>query len=118
LDFLIFISTKIKDSLLENKILDSITSQIGGISMDFDLNFKIPEYNGCLLKIKSNEIRKKRDATQHLLEFIVKHNLDHPNDQKKKGEKIAIIIKTITTSIIPIIFFFIIPPIISITHKL
>jgi hypothetical protein len=92
LDFLIFISTKIKDSLLDNKILDSIISQIGGISMDFDLNFKIPEYNGCLLKIKSNDIRKKRDATQHLLEFIVKHNLDHPNDQKKKGEKIAIII--------------------------
>ena len=28
LDFLIFISTKIKDSLLENKILDSIISQI------------------------------------------------------------------------------------------
>ena len=92
LDFLIFISTKIKDSLLENKILDSIISQIGGISMDFDLNFKIPEYNGCLLKIKSNEIRKKRDATQHLLEVIVKHNLDHPNDPKKKGGKIAIII--------------------------
>ena len=79
LDFLIFISTKIKDSLLENKILDSIISQIGGISMDFDLNFKIPEYNGCLLKIKSNDIHKKRDATQHLLEFIVKHDLDHPN---------------------------------------
>jgi len=93
LDFLIFISTKIKDSLLENKILDSIISQIGGISMDFDLNFKIPEYNGCLLKIKSDDIRKKRDATQHLLEFIVKHNLDHnPNEPQKKGEKIAIII--------------------------
>ena len=94
LDFLIFISTKIKDSLLENKILDSIISQIGGISMDFDLNFKIPEYNGCLLKIKSDDIKKKRDATQHLLEFIVKHNLDHnPNEPpQKKGEKIAIII--------------------------
>ena len=93
LDFLIFISTKIKDSLLENKILDSIISQIGGISMDFDLNFKIPEYNGCLLKIKSDDIRKKRDATQHLLEFIVKHNLDHnPNEPQRKGEKIAIII--------------------------
>lgn len=92
LDFLIFISTKIKDSLLENKILDSIISQIGGISMDFDLNFKIPEYNGCLLKIKSNDIRKKRDATQHLLEFIVKHDLDHPNEPLKKSEKIAIII--------------------------
>lgn len=59
LDFLIFISTKIKDSLLENKILDSIISQIGGIQMDFDLNIKIPEYNGCLLRIKSNEILKK-----------------------------------------------------------
>ena len=92
LDFLIFISTKIKDSLLENKILDSIISQIGGIQMDFDLNIKIPEYNGCLLRIKSNEILKKRDATQHLLDFIVKNNLDHPNDRKKKGEKIAIII--------------------------
>ena len=92
LDFLIFISTKIKDSLLENKILDSIISQIGGISMDFDLNFKIPEYNGCLLKIKSNDIHKKRDATQHLLEFIVKHDLDHPNEPQKKSEKIAIII--------------------------
>ena len=92
LDFLIFISTKIKDSLLDNKILDSIISQIGGIQMDFDLNIKIPEYNGCLLRIKSNEILKKRDATQHLLDFIVKNNLDHPNDHKKKGEKIAIII--------------------------
>ena len=92
LDFLIFISTKIKDSLLENKILDSIISQIGGIQMDFDLDIKIPEYNGCLLRIKSNEILKKRDATQHLLDFIVKNNLDHPNDRKKKGEKIAIII--------------------------
>jgi len=92
LDFLIFISTKIKDSLLDNKILDSIISQIGGIQMDFDLNIKIPEYNGCLLRIKSNEILKKRDATQHLLEFIVKNNLDHPSDRKKKGEKIAIII--------------------------
>ena len=81
LDFLIFISTKIKDSLLDNKILDSIISQIGGIQMDFDLNIKIPEYNGCLLRIKSNEILKKRDATQHLLDFIVKNNLDHPNDQ-------------------------------------
>ena len=89
LDFLIFISTKIKDSLLENKILDSIISQIGGISMDFDLNFKIPEYNGCLLKIKSDDIRKKRDATQHLLEFIVKHNLDHnPNEPQKKVKKL------------------------------
>ena len=92
LDFLIFISTKIKDSLLDNKILDSIISQIGGIQMDFDLNIKIPEYNGCLLRIKSNEILKKRDATQHLLDFIVKNNLDHPSDRKKKGEKIAIII--------------------------
>jgi len=92
LDFLIFISTKIKDSLLDNKILDSIISQIGGIQMDFDLNIKIPEYNGCLLRIKSNDILKKRDATQHLLDFIVKNNLDHPSDRKKKGEKIAIII--------------------------
>ena len=92
LDFLIFFSTKIKDSLLDNKILDSIISQIGGITMEFDLNFKIPEYNGCLLKIKSNDIRKKRDATQHLLEFIVKNNLDYPNEPKKKNEKIAIII--------------------------
>ena len=92
LDFLIFLSTKIKDSLLDNKILDSIISQIGGIQMDFDLNIKIPEYNGCLLRIKSNDILKKRDATQHLLDFIVKNNLDHPNDRKKKGEKIAIII--------------------------
>ena len=37
LDFLIFISTKIKDSLLDNKILDSIISQIGGIQMDFEM---------------------------------------------------------------------------------
>ena len=37
LDFLIFFSTKIKDSLLDNKILDSIISQIGGITMEFDI---------------------------------------------------------------------------------
>lgn len=93
LDFLIFISTKIKDSLLETKTLDKIISQIGGISMDFDLNFKIPEYNGCLLKIKSDDIKKKRDATQRLLELIIDNSFDlNPNEPQKKNEKIAIII--------------------------
>lgn len=91
LDFLIFISTSIKDCLLSNKIMDSITAQIGGITMEFDNKIKIPEYNGCLLRIKGNDIKKKRDATQQLLEFIVNNDLDHPNEPKKT-EKIAIII--------------------------
>ena len=89
LDFLIFISTKIKDSLLDNKILDSIISQIGGIQMDFDLNIKIPEYSKDNTLINTNVrfgnmtyqyvVKVKmptyiRESEQNLLKQIQKEN--------------------------------------------
>lgn len=88
LDFLIFISNEIKETLVQKKVMDQIIKKIGDISMDFDPDFKIPEYYGCLLKIKGPHLTEKRDATQELLEFIVNNNLDQqiePNKNKKRA---------------------------------
>ena len=92
LDFLIFLSKNLEACLTQKNILSKISNQIGDIQMEFDYNFVIPEYNGCLLKIKGENIKKKRDATQHLLEFIVGNDLDQPENNNRKYEKIEIVI--------------------------
>lgn len=92
LDFLIFLSKPLESSLMEKNILTKIEEQIGNIKMEFDFTFTIPEYNGTLLKIKSEDIKKKRDAAQQLLEFIVKNDLDEPKNEKKTSDKIGIAI--------------------------
>ena len=92
LDFLIFLSKNLEVCLTQKNLLQKISNQIGDITMEFDYNFRIPEYGGCLLKIKGENIKKKRDATQDLLEFIVSNNLDQPVNSTRKFEKIEIVI--------------------------
>ena len=64
--------------------------------MEFDTSFVIPDFNGCLLKIKGPDLKKKRDATQQLLEFIVSNDLDQQMTEEKnsslKYSKIEIVI--------------------------
>ena len=92
LDFLIFILIKLQPVLTEEKILHKIETQVGDVIMEFDPSFVIPDYNGCLLKIKGVSLKKKRDATQQLLEFIVKNNLGLPEENSRKYDKIEIVI--------------------------
>ena len=87
LDFLIFILKQLQPVLTEQKILNKIEAEVGDVTMEFDSSYVIPEYNGCLLKIKGNNLKKKRDATQLLLEFIVKNDLGLPENNSKKYEK-------------------------------
>ena len=91
LDFLIFILKQLQPVLTEQKILNKIEAEVVDVTMEFDSSYVIPEYNGCLLKIKGNNLKKKRDATQLLLEFIVKNDLGLPENNSKKYEKIEIV---------------------------
>ena len=91
LDFLIFLSKDLERSLTEKEILSKISNKIGGVSMEFDYQFIIPEYNGYLLKIKGNNIKKKRDSAQQLLEFIVFHDLDKPKIGSSRIEIVIMI---------------------------
>jgi len=93
IDFMIFLSKSIENSLSTNGILKKIEDQIGELKMYFEYEFTIPDLNGCVLHIKSEEIKKKRDATQNLLEFIVKNNLDEPEEEgKKQTDRISVLI--------------------------
>ena len=92
LDFLIVLLNTLEEPLTEKGILEKISSRIGDLSMKFEPSFKIPEYNGSLLKIKGHSLQNKRDATQQLLEFILENNLDQPENTDKKFSKIEIVI--------------------------
>ena len=63
LDFLIFLAIPLKDRLIQENILSKISNQIGEVSMEFDTTFVIPDFNGCLLKIKGPNLKKKRCHT-------------------------------------------------------
>jgi polyribonucleotide nucleotidyltransferase len=93
LDFMIFLNKAIENSLSSNGILKKIEDQIGELKMFFQYDFTIPDLNGYVLHIKSEDIKKKRDASQNLLEFIVKNNLDEPDEEgKKQTERISVLI--------------------------
>ena len=98
LDFLIFLAIPLKDRLIQENILSKISNQIGDVNMEFDTSFVIPDFNGCLLKIKGPDLKKKRDATQQLLEFIVSNDLDqqvtdiNEKNSSSKYSKIEIVI--------------------------
>ncbi len=96
LDFLIFLAIPLKDRLIQENILSKISKEIGEVNMEFDTSFIIPDFNGCLLKIKGPNLKKKRDATQQLLEFIVSNDLDQQMTEEKnsslKCSKIEIVI--------------------------
>ena len=93
LDFLILLLKPLRPILIEKKILEKIENEVGDVKMEFDSSLVIPEYNGCLLKIKGASLKKKRDATKQLLEFIVGNDLDlPPENNAKKSELITIVI--------------------------
>lgn len=93
LNFMIFLSKQIENSLISNGIFRKIEEQIGVVQFFFDYNYTIPDLVGYVLHIKAEDIKKKRDATQILLEYIVKNNLDDSNEEdRKSSEKIGILL--------------------------
>ena len=94
LNFLIFIPKNIENSLVSNNYLKRIEDTIPDVKVFFDPNSTISELPGCVLNIKSEDMRKKKDASQMLFEYIVKNNLDETNfdNQRSRGnnEKINI----------------------------
>jgi hypothetical protein len=49
--------------------------------------------NGCALNIQSEDINRKRDASQMLLEFIVKNSSESDDDSKRRtSDKLNILI--------------------------
>ena len=93
LDFMIFLSKYIENALSNSGAIKKIEDILNDVKFTFDYNFTIPDLTGCVLNIKSDDIKRKRDAAQQLLEFIVKHNLDEPEEEgKKQTDKISILI--------------------------
>jgi len=90
---MIFLNKQIENSLINNGIFRKIEEQIGDVQFFFDYNYTIPDLVGYVLHIKAEDIKKKRDATQILLEYIVKNNLDDSNEEdRKSSEKIGILL--------------------------
>jgi polyribonucleotide nucleotidyltransferase len=90
---MIFLSKSIESSLMSAGILRKIEDQVGDVKVFFQYEFTIPDLDGFVLNIKSDDIRKKRDATQNLLEFIVKNNIDDPSEEgKKHSERISVLV--------------------------
>lgn len=70
-----------------------IEEQIGDIQFFFDYNYTIPDLAGFVLHIKGEDIKKKRDAAQLLLEYIVKNNLnDYNEEERKPSDKLGILL--------------------------
>jgi hypothetical protein len=93
LNFMIFLSKIIENSLTSGGVLKKIEDQIGEVKLYFQPEFTIPDYEGCVLNIKSEEMRRKKDATQNLLEYIVKNDIDNPEGESKKhSEKISVFV--------------------------
>jgi hypothetical protein len=93
LNFMIFLSKHIENALISNGIFRKIEEQIGDVQFFFDYNYTIPDLVGYVLHMKGEDIKKKRDATQILLEYIVKNNLDdHNEEERKPSDKIGILL--------------------------
>ena len=59
--------------------------------MHFDYDFTIPDIPGCVLNIKSDDIKKKKEAAQQILEYI-KHAPEEDPDEPKKLSEITILV--------------------------
>jgi hypothetical protein len=93
LNFMIFLSKVIENSLTSGGILKKIEDQIGEVKLFFQPEFTIPDYEGCVLNIKSEEMRRKKEATQNLLEYIVKNDIDNADvENKKHSDKISVFV--------------------------
>lgn len=60
--------------------------------MHFDYEFIIPDIPGGVLHIKGEDIKKKKDAAQQILEYIMKYGPDDDNDENKKQSEITILV--------------------------
>jgi hypothetical protein len=93
LNFMIFLGKSIENALTSSGILRKFEEQIGDIQFFFDYNYTIPDFLGFVLHIKGEDIKKKRDATQFLLDYIIKNNLDDYNDEDRKpSDRISILL--------------------------
>lgn len=92
LDYMIFLNKLIEKGLTSNGILKKIEEQVGGdIKLFFDYDFTIPDMNGYVLHVKSEDIKRKRDAVQDILEFIIRNDFDDPGeDGKKQTDRISV----------------------------
>ncbi len=65
---------------------------VGDVKLHFDYDFTIPDIAGCVLNIKGEDIKKKKEATQQILEYIMKYGPDDDQDEPKKQSEITILV--------------------------
>lgn len=92
LDFMIFLSKNTENSLSSSGILKKIEESTSDVKFQFDYDFTIPDLSGCVLRVKSSEMPKKKEATQQLLDFIVKNNIDQGSEENKQSDRLSILI--------------------------
>ena len=94
LDFMMFLSKQAENSLISNGIFRKIQEEVGEIELFFDYNYTVPDLVGNLLHIKGEDIKKKKDATVILLDYLMKNNLDNLNEEeeKKPSDKIGVLL--------------------------
>jgi hypothetical protein len=93
LNFMIFFGKQTENALISSGFLRKIEEQIGDIQFFFDYNYTIPDLVGYVLHIKGEDIKKKRDATQILFDYLIKNNLDDYNEENRKpSDKIGILL--------------------------
>lgn len=94
LDFMMFLSKQAENSLISNGIFRKIQEQVGEIELFFDYNFTIPDLVGYLLHIKGEDIKKKKDATLSLLDYLMKNNLEYFNEEeeRRQSDKIGVLL--------------------------
>lgn len=101
LNFQIFLTRYEEEEILKGQVLKKvkftikfkIEDQLSDVKMYFDYDFTIPELNGCVLNIKSDDLKKKKEATQQIFDYIVKNNLDSGEDEERRGsDKLNILI--------------------------
>jgi hypothetical protein len=93
MDFIIFIKKNVESSLTNENILKKIEDQITDVQFNFTSNNAIPDLNGSVLHIKSEDIKKKRDALQMLLDIILKNNYEENEEgSKHSNEKISVLL--------------------------
>jgi polyribonucleotide nucleotidyltransferase len=60
--------------------------------MYFDEDFTLADIPGCVLNIKSEDLKKKKEASQQILECQLKYSPDDDPDEPKKKEDIVSLI--------------------------
>jgi len=64
----------------------------GDLKLYFDFDFTIPDIPGCVLNVKSEDLKKKKEASQQVLEYQLKYAPDDDPDEPKKTSEITSLI--------------------------